>query len=252
MNPLALAAVLAVNAAVDDWHDAAAKADEARYFGHFAAESVFLGTDATERWDLAAFRAYAHPFFSKGKAWTLKPSDRHVSIAPDAAVAWFDETVTSPSYGPSRGSGVLLLEDGKWRIAHYNLTVPIPNDLLMKVAGMIAHGPRQESRDVSVKEAAVLLRAHAEDPSFVVLDVRTPAEHAQGRIHGSVNLDFNAPDFKDKAAALDKDKTYLLHCAKGGRSAKGARLMRESGFKSVLNMEGGLGAWAEQGNPVER
>ena len=137
MSPLALAAVLAVNAAVDDWHDAAAKADEARYFGHFAAESVFLGTDATERWDLAAFKAYAHPRFATGKAWTLKPSGRHVSLSPDATVAWFDETVTSPSYGPSRGSGVLLLQDGKWKIAHYNLTVPVPNDLLMKVAGMI-------------------------------------------------------------------------------------------------------------------
>ena len=252
MNPLALAAVLAVNTAVDDWHDAAAKADEARYFGHFAAEAVFLGTDATERWDLNAFRAYAHPFFAKGKAWTLKPSGRHVSIAPDGTVAWFDETVTSPSYGPSRGSGVLLQQEGTWKIAHYNLTVPIPNDLLMKVAGMIAQGPRQESRDVTVKEAAALVRAHAADPAFVVLDVRTPAEHAAGRIHGSVNLDFTAPDFKARASSLDKDKTYLLHCAKGGRSAKGAQVLGELGFKSVLNMEGGLAAWAEQGNPVEK
>src|SRR5262249_42795332 len=48
---------------LDDWHDAAAHADEARYFGHFAPGGVFLGTDASERWDVAAFRAYAHPRF---------------------------------------------------------------------------------------------------------------------------------------------------------------------------------------------
>src|SRR5580692_1603200 len=50
-----------VAAVLDDCHDAAANADEARYFGHFAPEGVFLGTDASERWDVAAFRAYAHP-----------------------------------------------------------------------------------------------------------------------------------------------------------------------------------------------
>ena len=49
---------------LDDWHDAAASADEARYFGHLSSDSVFLGTDATERWDVAAFRAYAHPHFA--------------------------------------------------------------------------------------------------------------------------------------------------------------------------------------------
>src|SRR6516162_8245242 len=48
---------------LDDFHDAAAHADEARYFGHFAPDAVFLGTDATERWDLAAFGEYAHPHF---------------------------------------------------------------------------------------------------------------------------------------------------------------------------------------------
>ena len=51
-----------VTAALDDFHDAAAKADEDRYFGRFAPGGVFLGTDATERWDVKAFRAYAHPF----------------------------------------------------------------------------------------------------------------------------------------------------------------------------------------------
>ena len=46
---------------------AAAHAHEPRYFAHFAPEAVFLGTDAAERWDLGAFRAYAHPHFAQGK-----------------------------------------------------------------------------------------------------------------------------------------------------------------------------------------
>src|SRR5262249_25886832 len=48
----------AINGVLDDWHDAAAKADEERYFSHFAESAVFLGTDATERWDTTAFRSF--------------------------------------------------------------------------------------------------------------------------------------------------------------------------------------------------
>ena len=64
---------------LDDWHDAAAKADEARYFGHFAQGGVFLGTDGKERWTVPAFRAYAHPHFAKGKAWSFRATRREIT-----------------------------------------------------------------------------------------------------------------------------------------------------------------------------
>jgi ketosteroid isomerase-like protein len=127
----------AINAALDAWHDAAAKADEARYFGAMAPEFVFLGTDATERWDVPAFRSFAHPYFAKGKAWTFVPHDRYVILSPRGDVAWFDEKLDSASYGECRGSGVVRLVNGEWKIAHYNLTIPIPNDLSDAVVKMI-------------------------------------------------------------------------------------------------------------------
>ncbi|MBI3298256.1 MAG: nuclear transport factor 2 family protein [Elusimicrobia bacterium] len=127
----------AVAAVLDDWHAAAAKPDEERYFAHFAPDAVFIGTDAWERWDLEAFREYAHKRFVTGKGWTLVPSDRHVSFSPDGKTAWFDEAVTSQSYGLSRGSGVLVRSGDRWLIAQYNLSVPIPNDLLLNFAGII-------------------------------------------------------------------------------------------------------------------
>src|SRR4051812_36541055 len=61
----------AIHAVLDDWHRAAASADEARYFSHFTSDAIFLGTDRTERWDLHAFQTFAHPFFAKGKAWNF-------------------------------------------------------------------------------------------------------------------------------------------------------------------------------------
>jgi ketosteroid isomerase-like protein len=138
--PSAEAAVAGV---LDDWHAAAAAADEARYFGHFAPDAVFLGTDATERWTTGEFRRYAHPYFTKGKAWSFKAIERHVSFSPDGSVAWFDELLDTPNLGPARGSGVLLRVGGAWKIAHYDLSVPIPNALMKEIKQRIEeHGKR--------------------------------------------------------------------------------------------------------------
>jgi pimeloyl-ACP methyl ester carboxylesterase len=132
-----------INRVVDDWHDAAAKADESRYFGHFAPEAIFLGTDATERWTLNEFRAYAHPYFQKGKAWSFTPHDRHVTLAAEGKTAWFDELLDTPNLGPARGSGVLIrsaIAGGPvdtWKITQYNLSIPIPNALAKQVVQII-------------------------------------------------------------------------------------------------------------------
>ncbi|MCY1017124.1 nuclear transport factor 2 family protein [Pyxidicoccus sp. MSG2] len=128
----------AVAAVLDDWHKAAAAADEPRYFGHFTADGVFMGTDATERWTRDEFRAWSKPYFSKGKAWSFKPVKRFISLSADGTVAWFDETLDTPNLGPSRGSGVLVKEGNAWKIAQYNLSVPIPNDLMGEVTKRVA------------------------------------------------------------------------------------------------------------------
>lgn len=120
---------------LDDWHDAASKADESRYFDHFATEGVFLGTDATERWTVPAFRAYAHPHFAKGAAWSFRATRRSVFVRGDAA--WFEEDLATPNLGPSRGTGVLVREGGAWKIAQYNLSVPIPNERFKEVKALI-------------------------------------------------------------------------------------------------------------------
>jgi len=126
-----------VAAVIDRWHAAAADADEERYFAFFTPDAVFLGTDGTERWTRDEFRTYAHPYFAKGKAWSFRAHGRHVSFAPDGRVAWFDEALATPNLGPCRGSGVLLLQGGQWRIAQYNLSVPIPNGLMNEVKALI-------------------------------------------------------------------------------------------------------------------
>jgi hypothetical protein len=131
-----------VAAVLDDWHQAASVADEARYFGHFAPRGVFMGTDATERWTVSEFREWAKPYFAKGKAWNFKPRDRHIEFSDDGRVAWFDEMLDTTNLGVCRGSGVLTLAGGAWKINQYNLSIPIPNALADAVVKQIA-GPRK-------------------------------------------------------------------------------------------------------------
>jgi hypothetical protein len=125
------AQVTAINSTLDQLHDAASKADGSRYFKLFTDDAVYIGTDAAERWTIKEFRAFAEPYFAKGTGWTYKPRSRHVTVAdiPCHCVAWFDELLDSESYGTSRGTGVLVLKDGAWKISQYALTFPIPNDL---------------------------------------------------------------------------------------------------------------------------
>lgn len=124
---------------LDQWHAAAANADEALYFSFFADDdSIFMGTDATERWTAKAFREWARPYFERGRAWSFRAVSRHISVSSTGTTAWFDEALETPNLGPCRGSGVLTLTDGAWRIAHYNLSVPIPNGIVDEVVRMIA------------------------------------------------------------------------------------------------------------------
>lgn len=123
----------AIGGVLDAWHAAAAAADEEKYFSYFTRDAVFLGTDSTERWSRDEFRVWAHPHFAKGKAWKFKSVARSVALAPDRKVAWFDEALDTPNLGPSRGSGVLVRTPAGWKIAHYDLSVPIPNDLMKEV-----------------------------------------------------------------------------------------------------------------------
>ena len=127
-----------VGAVLDDWHHAAAVADEPRYFGHFAANGVFMGTDATERWTVSEFRKWAKPHFQSKKAWNFKPRNRQIAFSADGNTAWFDEMLDTPNLGVCRGSGVLVRQSGDWKIAQYNLSIAVPNSIADALVKQIA------------------------------------------------------------------------------------------------------------------
>ena len=137
-DPASIQADLAAQDAattLDRMHAAASRADGVVYFDQFAPDARFIGTDNTERWSLAQFRAYAEPFFAQGKGWTYRPRERSLTVSGD--MAWFDEVLDNDAYGTTRGSGVLRLTQDGWKIEQYVLSFAVPNDKARAVVDAI-------------------------------------------------------------------------------------------------------------------
>jgi len=81
------------------------------------------------------------------------------------------------------------------------------------------------------------------ESDVVILDVRTPAETAQGMIPGAIKMNIQEPDFDDQIKKLDPEKTYLVYCKAGGRSSRACSKMEGFGMKKLYNLEGGYTAW---------
>lgn len=126
-----------ISTVLDNFHQAASDANQHQYFDLLADNAVFIGTDATERWDKNAFKAFAIPYFDKGKGWTYLPRNRHVTVSASGQVAWFDELLDSQNYGECRGTGVLELTENGWKIIQYHLTIPLPNELAKNIVEQI-------------------------------------------------------------------------------------------------------------------
>jgi rhodanese-related sulfurtransferase len=122
----------------------------------------------------------------------------------------------------------------------------LPTFLFAAMAAVTAYA---DSTNVTPDEAEKLLK---ENKGIVVLDVRTAEEFSEGHIAGAKNLDFHGDDFAKQLNALDKSKTYLVHCASGGRSAKACKLMGEDKFSKIYHMNGGFSAWKQAGKPIAK
>lgn len=117
---------------------------------------------------------------------------------------------------------------------------------------LLAWAASSPAKDVDPKAASELIDRNAKNKKFLVLDVRTPAEFMEGHIKGAAMLDFKAPDFREKLSRLSRKKTYLVHCAAGGRSSKAVQAMAELGFQDVYHLKDGFSAWKEAGFPVAK
>ena len=123
-----------LDALLNGLHLDAHKGNFESYFDRYSTDAVFLGTDKTERWTIEDFKAYAKPAFSDGHGWTYAVIERNWE--GDGNTRWFDEILLNEKLGHCRGTGVVELINGEWKISHYALTMLVPNSIAAKVGAL--------------------------------------------------------------------------------------------------------------------
>ena len=121
----------AIDALIDGLHQDAHEGNFHTYFDRYTPDAVFLGTDKSERWTIDQFKVYAEPAFEDGHGWTYSVKERNWE--GEGSTRWFDEVLLNVKLGHCRGTGVVELIDGEWKIAHYALTMLVPNEIAAEV-----------------------------------------------------------------------------------------------------------------------
>jgi rhodanese-related sulfurtransferase len=97
-------------------------------------------------------------------------------------------------------------------------------------------------------DAAQLQALLESDERPRVIDVRTAAEVARGRIAGAQHVELGA--LPANLDGLDPRAPVVLVCQSGGRSSQGCALLDQRGFQRVYNLGGGIGGWTRAGLPL--
>jgi len=122
---------------------------------------------------------------------------------------------------------------------------------VMPISGCVGQEtPAQIIEDITPQEAFALIQDNQNNPDFVIIDVRTPEEFAEGHIENAVNLDYYSETFRDEVNKLDKNKRYLIYCRSGRRSSNALSVMEELGFREAYNVLGGIIEWKAEGLPI--
>ncbi|MES2131039.1 MAG: rhodanese-like domain-containing protein [Bacteroidota bacterium] len=91
-----------------------------------------------------------------------------------------------------------------------------------------------------------------DEKKALLIDLRTDDElKNKGYIKGATQIDYFGKNAESVISKLDKNKTYLIYCAGGGRSGECADLMKKEGFSHVVNLEKGFDDWKKKGFEVE-
>jgi len=114
---------------------------------------------------------------------------------------------------------------------------------LIDYQGFCGMGGEAETEIEELSAAAVhAMQKRGDD--FLLLDVRESDEFMRARIEGSTLIPLG--ELEERLAEIRewKDRPVVIHCHKGGRSAKACRLLGDAGFIRVSNLTGGIEAWS--------
>ena len=109
--------------------------------------------------------------------------------------------------------------------------------------------PGDTDRPIPEVNVATTVAARAEGLVQVV-DVREPNEWAEGQIPGAIHIPLN--EVAARSRELDPARPVVTVCRSGRRSLDAAAALLDAGFTDVASLAGGMIAWREAGQPVQR
>lgn len=84
-----------------------------------------------------------------------------------------------------------------------------------------------------------------------LIDVRTTGEYGGGHLPSAQNIDFRNVDFRKNIQGLNRSKPVFVYCLSGGRSKAAAQILKEEGFATIYDLQGGWLKWSTSLKPVE-
>jgi phage shock protein E len=123
--------------------------------------------------------------------------------------------------------------------------------LAMLAAATAGRTDTDAPSQASISNDALQQRIEASEPGFVVLDVRTPEEYAEGHVPGAINMPHDTVSQHLSALSDARDKEIIVYCRSGRRAAIAIDALREAGFAHVTHLEGDMLGWEAAQLPVE-
>ena len=107
--------------------------------------------------------------------------------------------------------------------------------------------PKKGYRSVTAEEFSDIIYNNSE---VQILDVRTPAEYAEGHIYNAINVDVKSAQFEKRVEeAISKDRLVAVYCRSGRRSKTAADFLVSKGYE-VVDLNNGFNEWQSLNMPV--
>jgi len=117
---------------------------------------------------------------------------------------------------------------------------------LLVATQAVAAGP------AAIEPKALVERIAWADASLVVLDVRTPAEFADGHVPGAVNIPNTELAARVAELSGARDKDVVVYCRSGRRADEALGILAKAGFKRLYHLQGDYLRWTEEKRPTVR
>ena len=103
----------------------------------------------------------------------------------------------------------------------------------------------------NIAQTALLSKIEEQKPPLII-DVRSPAEYAEGHVPGAINIDFRQIKNRLDEIQQYQKSTVVIYCETGIRARIAESTLLEAGFQSILHLEGHMSAWRSNSLPLEK